>query len=404
MQKRTLLMLLFVLFGFLPVLALLAWGEYRRTAWYALDKAAAFATFIEMPVVFEGVEHLRPHKTAYRGTQIFLPNTTSVSTPEKVGERPLAEIPETIARNTTIERNGETIRQMNWAVGEIQLAPECLEPLWLMHQRILNRVQFWKQNELYLVVEGSVRVGEGGTALDIQKAQMRIFDGAFGPETNISFEIPDGDVRAKINLTLVREQKQHSSVLIAEIDVSSDGISTERLASLFPIIRSVGQHSRYHGKISVQQSFSGWSCIFNGKFSNIDLAQVFGSNAPLSGVGELELKNTRFDGGRLIWGEGSFRAHNGTIRRAFLSSFAQATQLSTQGIPLPMGDPLSFVEMGFDFRLRMPEMQISGACSGHGAGVFVTNSLGPILREPTHSRPPFSAIVLFDALGRFVKE
>lgn len=397
MQKRLLLMTLFIVFGFLPVLALLAWGGFRQTEWYTHFYNAWAAKKLELPFETAAVTHPAPSHSRLTGITLFQPTAASDGTREKLASAPWLDWHE-----YGIYREGQEIRLTKWTFPELTLSPESLEALWTLHSHAMSEPDYWRPRELSLLVEGPVRVGFGENALELHQAELRIAWQKTGPQTDIVFWVPESEERggtqllheAQLVLTLKPVMRNASRVMQATLTTDSGGISVRYLKSLFPMLEAVGPKSRFTGSIAIQQSFSRWSGYFSGRFDAVDVS-AFLPPSDLTGTGTLTVEKARFDGARLVFAEGKFRAEAGTVSRALLGRTARATQLVTR---FDSRDVIPYRELAFRFQIHDAQMQIYGECADFGTGVFLTGASGPILAEPSVPREPFSRAVFMDAL------
>ncbi|MDO5113616.1 MAG: hypothetical protein Q4E67_04510 [Planctomycetia bacterium] len=380
-KNHPLLLLLFFLFGLFPVVGLLIWSGVRHTEGYVLYVQWQAEKVLGVPVKIGKIEHPRPNRIRWR--DVSLSN----------GQ---IQIPQVEIWNRTLKKEGKSFRQYHYTLPELTLETVCLETLWNLHQNVLTRPEGWKGAECFLEVEDAVHV-KTMPPLEIQDAHLQISQGKFGPQTEITFLLPD-EGKFPVTLMLQKVTQGTSQVMVATLQTPSAGIRTSHLFSLFPMLQQMGNDSRFSGKIVIQQSFRGWSGLFSGTFQNINLAALRGRDGSITGWGTLTLESARFDGGLLTQAKGMFEASGGAIRRHFLDQIILATQLSTRGIPLDMADPIPFQEMRFSFLVQNSRVELLGGCASHGPGVFLAGRNGPILCEPTHPRNPLRASVFFGAL------
>lgn len=391
MTKRTLLLTLFLLFGFLPTAGLFLWGSYRHTEWYVQNWNKRTENLLEIPVKADSVIHESPGSGRLYGLSFFMPESTE--------ENPvlLAQMPRADWVRYTALREGREVRFTKWTFPELKLAPHCLETLWTAHQHFLS-TQDWRGRELILELEkdGTVQTGFDEDALRLHEAELRIRMQKGTPETEISFLVPETDRMARIFLVLCSIQKNGSRTMQATLKTDVGGLPTHYLTPIFPMLNALGSDARFTGAIEIQQTFSRWSGFFRGKFDGVDAA-VFLPKKNLTGKGTLIVENARFDASQLIFADGKFQVLQGTVSRSFLKQIADTTQLALQGVR-ETDETLNFQELAFRFQIRNSQMQIYGECGGFGPGVFCTGQNGPILMEPTFPRDPFSRALLLDAL------
>ncbi|MCR5163621.1 MAG: hypothetical protein K6C40_06350 [Thermoguttaceae bacterium] len=394
MSKRSFLLTLFLLFGFLPALYLFLLGIYRQTELYVHNYAAFAGSQLGLPVEITGVVHHTPSQGRVRGLTIFQPGMTTD------GKRlPLASAPwiDWIQYKTLHE--GKEVLLTKWIFPELTLDVQCLEPLWRSHQRILTDSIYGKKgfqnSEIHLVVKGPVKVGFEN-ALELHRVELRISEENGTPKTFIRFFVPDSGHEAQIQLTL-REIVQNSSrVMEATLTTDTQGIPVKYLQTHFPMLQSLGTDCRFTGSIAIQQSFSRWSGIFRGRFSQVN-ASVFIPSQTLTGYnGTLDITKARFHGEHLIYAEGSFLLENGTISRSFLDRVQKATGLAPRN--WPAGDFIPFRELAFRFQMDDSQMQVFGACSGTVPGVFLNGINGPLLHESFPPHKPFSRAAFMESL------
>lgn len=395
MSKRSLLLTLFLLCGFLPALYLFLLGIYRHTELYVQNYGASAGSQLGLPVKITGIIHHTPSQGRICGLTVFQPGATTD------GKRlPLASAPwvDWIQYKTVHE--GKEILLTKWILPELTLDAQCLEPLWYAHQRISTDSFYGKkpfQNaEIHLTVEGPVKVGFHENALELQRAELRISQENGTPKTFIRFFVPDSGREAQIQLTLQKIVQNSSQVMQATVSTDTQGIPVKYLQTLFPMLRSLGTDCRFTGSISIQQSFSRWSGVFLGRFNQVN-ASIFIPNQALTGYnGTLDITKARFHGSNLVYAEGSFQLENGTISRPFLERVQKETGLAPGN--WPVGNFIPFRELAFRFEMNDSQMQIFGACSGPTPGVFLDGMNGPLLRESTISHKPFSRAVFMESL------
>ncbi|MBQ2820950.1 MAG: hypothetical protein IJF17_05120 [Thermoguttaceae bacterium] len=388
MSKRSFLLILFLMFGFLPTAILLLFGTYRHLDWYTKNYASELGELFGLPVRVEMISHHSPGNGRIHGITVFQPGET---------QDPLATAPWGDWFEYDILREGKEVRLIKWTLPELTLADECLEVIWTKHQRLLEQAEKWKNREIVLSVKKQVRVGEEANAIELIQAEARIHLENGEPQTDVVFQIPeDNGQNAQIVLSLKRVMLNHSELIQATITTDTRGISTRYLKGLFPMLEQLGEEARFTGSIAVQQSFSRWTGLFRGRFDLVDTKVLF-PNGGLAGWGTLNVEKARFDGAQLILADGDFRVTQGMVSRKLLENFMTAAQLITKGILEP-GEKLAFQELAFRFQIRDGQMQIFGNCQGVGAGIYLTGSHGPILSEPTFLRQPFSRTMFWEKL------
>lgn len=391
MTKRTILLTLFLLFGFLPTAGLFLWGSYRHTGWYVQNWNSRAERILEIPVKTDSIVHCTPGSGRLYGISFFMPENTE--------EKPLlAQMPSASWVKYTALREGKEIQFLKWTLPELKLTPNCLETLWTVHQRFLSS-QEWHGKELLIELEkdGMVQLGfEDEAALCLHQAELRIRTQKGIPVTEISFFVPETNRQAKVFLSLRCVLKNGSRSILATLKTDVGGLPTHYLTTLFPMLNSLGPDARFTGAIEIQQTFSRWSGFFRGKFDAVDVS-AFLPEKNLTGKGTLVVKNARFDASQLIFADGEFRCIQGTISRTFLERLANMTQLAVRGVQ-ETDDVLNFQEFAFRFQIRNAQMQIFGECGGRESGVFLTGPEGPMLSEPTFPREPFSRALLMDAI------
>ena len=380
-KNHPLLLLLFFLFGLFPVVGLLVYSGVRYTPWYVTYVQWQTEKVLGIPVQIGKIEHPRPNRIRWKEISL------------SAGQ---IQIPQVEIWNRMLKKEGDSFRQYHYTLPEMTLETVCLETLWNLHQNVLTRPEGWKGAECFLEVEDAVHV-KTIPPLEIREAHLQIAQGKFGPQTKITFLLPD-EGKFPVTLTLQKVPQETSQVMVATLQTPSAGIRTSHLFSLFPMLQQMGTDSRFSGKIVIQQSFRGWSGLFSGTFENIDLATLRGRDGSITGRGTLTLESARFDGGILTQAQGTLEASRGSIRRYFLDQIILATQLSTRGIPLDMADPIPFQEMRFSFLVQNGRVELQGGCTAFGAGVFLAGRNGPILCEPTHPRNPLRASFFFGVL------
>ena len=395
MSKRSLLLTLFLIFGFLPALYLFLLGIYRQTDLYVHNYAAFIGSQLGLPVEITGIVHHTPSQGRIRGLTVFQPGTTSE------GERlQLASAPWIDWVQYKTLREGKEVLLTKWILPELTLDSQCLEPLWCSHQRILTDSLYGKKSfqnsEIHLVVQGPVKVGFHENALELQRAELRISQENGIPKTFIRFFVPDSGREAQIQLTLRKIVQNSSQVMEATLATDTQGIPIKYLQPHFPMLQSLGTDCRFTGSIAIQQSFSRWSGVFLGRFNRVN-ASVFIPNQSLTGYnGTLDITKAHFDGAHLVHAEGSFKLENGTVSRAFLERIQKETGLAP-GI-WPQGDFIPFHELAFRFQMNATQMQIFGSCSGTAPGVFLNGINGPLLRESNPPHKPFSRAIFMESL------
>ncbi|MBR0190792.1 MAG: hypothetical protein IJQ31_01850 [Thermoguttaceae bacterium] len=395
MSKRSLLLTLFLLFGFLPALALFLLGIYRQTELYVHNYAEFAGSQLGLPVEITGIVHHTPSQGRIRGLTVFQPGTTAD------GKRlPLASAPwiDWIRYKTIHE--GKEILLTKWIFPELTLDAQCLEPLWRSHQRILSDSLYGKNpfqnSEIHLVADGPVKVGFQENSLELHRAELKISQENGTPKTFIRFFVPDSGREAQIQLTLQKIVQNSSQVMQATLSTDTQGIPVKYLQTLFPMLRSLGTDCRFTGSISIQQSFSRWSGVFLGRFNRVN-ASLFIPNQALTGYNlTLDITKASFHGAHLVYAEGSFQLENGTISRSFLERVQKETGLAPGN--WPTGDFIPFREMAFRFEMNDSQIQISGACSDSAPGVFLNGINGPLIRESTTPRKPFSRAIFMESL------
>ncbi|MBQ9456853.1 MAG: hypothetical protein Q4A17_09335 [Thermoguttaceae bacterium] len=395
MSKRFFLLTLFFLCGFLPTLYLLLLGIYRQTEFYVRNYASFAESQLGLPVEITGIVHHTPSQGRIRGLTVFQPGAAADGS-----HLPLASAPwvDWIQYKTIHE--GKEILLTKWVFPELTLDAQCLEPLWRTHQRILTDSPYGKKSfqnsEILLQVEGPVKVGFQENALELQRSELRISQENGVPKTFIHFFVPDSGREAQVQLTLRKIVQNSSQVMQATLATDTQGIPVIYLQSLFPMLQSMGPDCRFIGSIAIQQSFSRWSGVFRGRFSRVDAA-FFIPNKVLTGSnGILEITKARFDGSHLIQAEGTFQLENGTISRSFLARLQKETNLMPGNWPAM--DTIPFRELGIRFQMNETQMQIFGVCSGPIPGIFLNGTNGPLLRETSTPRNPFSRAVFMESL------
>ena len=395
MSKRSLLLTLFLLFGFLPALYLFLLGIYRHTELYVQNFGTFASSQLGLPVTITGITHQTRSQGRLHGLTVYQPGTTTDGK-----HLPLASAPwiDWIQYKTLHE--GKEILLTKWILPELTLDIQCLEPLWYSHQRILtdsiNGKKAFQNSEIHLVVEGPVKVGFHENALELQRAEMRISQENGVPKTFIRFFVPDSGREAQIQLKLRKIVQNSSQVMEATLTTDTEGIPIKYLQTHFPMLRSLGTDCRFTGSIAIQQTFSRWSGVFRGRFSRVNAA-VFIPNQALTGYNvTLDISKARFDGTHLMYAKGSFQIENGTISRSFLEQVQKETGLAAGN--WPVGDFIPFRELAFHFEMSDSQMQISGACSGTAPGVFLNGINAPLLRESPTPRKPFSRAIFMESL------
>lgn len=394
MPKRTILLTLFILFGFLPTLGLLLLGGYRQTGWYVRNYETWSEKALGLPVEVASITHHTPSNGRLHGVRIFQPGLTAD------GMRlPLASAPWADWLTYDVLSEGRELRRTKWTLPELTLDSQSLEPLWTAHQRMLGSGD-WKNRELVLTVEGPVRVGfDAEFPLELHQAELRIRTVKGSEQTDIVFTVPESGREAQIVLSLRRIVQGATQVMQATLTTDTGGLPTRYLSSLFPMLEALGKDCRFTGSIAIQQSFSRWSGFFRGRFDQVDVS-AFLLPGSLTGSGTLEIEKARFDGARLMLADGTFRILQGSISPSLLAPILRTTQLVLRRptAALPVNGPIGFRELAFHFQVHDSQMQIFGQCEGFGAGVFITGPDGPILGEPAFHRNPFSRAVFMEDL------
>lgn len=391
MQKRSILLTLFLLLGFLPTLGLFLLGIYRQTDLYVKNCGSAAGELLELPVEIGGISHQIPGEGRIWSLTVFQPGLASDGQ-----KTPLVKVPRADWTEYSIWKDGKEIHLTKWILPEVTFDKQCLEPLWMVHHHLLSKPNAWAGKELSIQVEGPVQVGFEEDSLRLYQGEMRIRQEAGVPQTDIVFHVPEMGREAQIRLNLRRIVQNSSQVVQATFTTDSGGIPVRFLTSIFPMLQSLGSASRFTGSIAIQQSFSRWSGFFQGRFDQVNAAAFF-PNGELVGTGTLQIEKARFDGAQLMLADGDFRLRQGTVSRHFLQKVTRTTQLAFRRVP-ESADPLVFQELAFRFQIRDSQMQIFGNCQGYEAGIFLTDSQGPILGEPTFLRKPFSRAVFEENL------
>ena len=394
-------LLFFFLLGLFPLMAIAIWSGVRHTSWYVNSISRDVSADLGIPVQIGAVRHPRPMHTRFENVRIF--EAGSVTDSETTPPEPLFQIPAIETWNRTSSASGRQIHRMNWKIPEMTLETISLETLWRLHNHVLtwgSNGDFWKDNEFQLLVDGDTVV-KTAEPIHVQNAKLRIFYGKYGPQTEIVFSIPDKTVpegSVPLQLVLQRVQRQKSSFILATLKTGEAGISTRLLVSLFPSMEKMGEKSRFTGKFIVQQSFHGWSGIFNGTFQNISLETALAPHSPLKGECTLELQNARFDGSQLTAASGLLSCLNGSIQRSFLERMLGITQLSLRGDREKLGEVVPFDELAFGFQLQKSQLVLTGKCRQFVTSVFVTQNNEPLVCEPATPRSAISAPLFFEAI------
>lgn len=399
MRKRFILITLFLLFGFLPTLALLVWGGFRQSGWYTHFYNSWASNALEIPVEAAAVTHSTPSHSQLTGVTLFLPVPSADGKPRKLAAAPWIDW-----LDYEIYRDGKVVKLTKWTLPELTIDSDSLETLWNLHAKAVSTPDFWRSRELALLVEGPVHVGFAENSLELHQAEMRITWVKNGPQTDIVFWVPEQEKRAgaellheaQLTLSLKPVPQNASRLMQAALTTDSGGISVQYLKPLFPMLEQLGPQCRFTGAIAIQQSFSRWSGYFRGTFESVDVSTFF-SARDLTGTGTLTVDKARFDGARLVFAEGKFRAAEGTVQRSFLDRILPATKLA---IRFDFQDKIPYREIAFRFQVRDTQMQIYGECANAGAGVFMMGAAGPILSEPSFPREPFSRAVFLETLQK----
>jgi len=395
MPKRSFLLTLFLMFGFLPTFFLLLLGIYRQTGLCVRNYEAFAQSRLGLPMETTGIVYRTPSRGRLRGLTIFQPGT---STDGK--HHPLASTPWVDWVRYKTLREGKEISLTKWTLPELVLDVQSLEPLWRTHQKVLmefgREKNPFKSSEIFLEVEGPVKVGFHEDAQELHRVEVKIFDEKGIPQTFVRFFVPDSNREAQIQLTLRHIVQNSSQVMQATLATDTQGIPIRYLQTLFPMLQVLGTECRFTGSIIIQQSFSRWSGVFCGRFDHVD-PMAFVPNQALTGnKGTLEITKARFDGARLVQAEGSFQLEQGIISRSLLERAQQLIQLQVG--EWPTGNSIPFRELAFRFQMNDSQMQIFGACTGSGPGVFINGTQAPILSEASVQRKPFSRAVFIESL------
>lgn len=404
-MHRFVRLLLFVLMGVLPLCALLAWGVYRHTETYQNALRKEIESAMKLPMEVGRFRFLRPGKMRLEDVKIFRAGHSQISAQGMLPvSQPLMEMPWVEVIQATDYDGDAPLRRVELVLPELTLEPGCLEPLWEFHQGILARSDMHGPAELRVTVAGPVRV-RGSETLELLDGRlwMRPAADGVGHETDISFRFPENGAGAAaaqwsvVRINFRRVVGKDGAAIYATITTDEKGLPTPLLASLFPPLEKLGAESRFYERIILRQTFAGWSGVFQGRFTPVDMSRYFagtGQAGQLVGRGTLELRTAEFQAGRLVRAEGRFFARDGWIHRSLLDAIIPMTGLTTRGIPLEMSPSVTFTQLAFGFTLSDGKIELTGACEGHGPGVYLVGRNGPILCEPPGGKPAISAAML----------
>ena len=391
-MHRILRLLLFVVMGIIPLSLLTAWGILRHTDIYRRWECDRLAEVLNMPVSVRRFHYLRPNKTRLEDVTVF--GNAGV---------PIIQTPEILVLQQMRDADTEEpVRRIQLTLPELTLDAGCLVPLWELHKRILTQRDIHGLAEIEILVTGPVRVGKNHP-LELKDARLRLYPTKNGHQTDISFllreETPPKMSPVTLNLRLAPQSAASEPAILATLQADENhGIPTELLRALFPPLEKLGGHGRFFGEIILQHTFRGWSGMFRGRFTEIDISRRAGNITLLTGTATLELKDAAFSGGQLVRAAGTFRALDGVIHRGLLDRIISVTSLTTRGIPLDMTATIPYTEFAFGFHLENGIIQIDGACRGFGRGIFLTGRNGPILCESSNEPRRIPAAVFFDAM------
>ena len=395
-MHRTLRLTVFLLMGLLPLAALLAWGMFRHTETYRLEMCKYLGDTLGMPVEVERFHFLRPNKMRLDDVRIFgVPPSDTV-----LLRAPAMEV----ARQVSREDDADEIIRLT--LPELTLSPECLWPLWELHQRILAKWDAEGNTKLEIVVQGPVRVAEESgenRVLELHHARLRITPEKDGRHrTDIAFQLSEGSQAEATLIQLSLRRSENGKAVLATLFADEKrGIPVPLLRMFFPTLEKLGERCRFYGEITAESPptpLGGWNGRFRGRFENIDLSRPFQNSAFITGTGMLALESAEFSGGGLVRARGTFRSGGGAIHRMLLDRIISFAGLTTGGMPLNRETAVPYTEFAFAFTLADGRINWAGMCGDPGSGVFLAGKNGTILRASPTSRRDMPAADFFEAM------
>ncbi len=379
----------FVLLGLLPLVALVIWGELRRTSAHVRSHQAVLHQKLGLRATIARVSHPRPGVVEYHDLAL-----ADAETGRPIARCDLAELrePGFVGQPTAV------------AITGLSLPAGAATPLYALVDRLLRGVH--GEHDLYVTLAAhDIGFAQAERPQDVAGIRATIRSADIGGEVAIEFlaaNVPGPASPAAAPhdrmLRIVRNRQQGKPTDGVELHTGADAFP---IAWLMPLSGDLAalEGSRFRGSLWANEEADGWHVAVGGTLIGVDLGAIVSRNFRhrLQGRVDLEIHSARAVAGRLTAAECSVTGGPGIISRSLLAAgshglgFLPAYQLA------PADELFQYERLAASITLHpQGQLVVAGKCLEAPGAVLVATDGQPLWTQAREAR---SALALVAALS-----
>lgn len=371
--RRIICRIAFVAVCLLPTGTLCAWVVYRATPLHSWRTRCAWEQKLfehtGLLASVDLVQHPTRNRVLLKGVKLTDPDGGGLAAQVRVIE--LAQMDRGVVAicSQPEVQSGQLSRMGELLCQRVLRGPSLLEPVQLSS----GDLTLHREQGATTLTDVRCVVGERETRM----------------ETVIEFRIAGLEMPNPAQLRVARQRQTSAAATVWELRTDDADVPCEMLADHLPVLRLLGERSRFRGVAWIEQSNRSWSGEVAGRFSQVDLEQVM-TPFPhkLSGFADVTISHSRFSGGRLVEIAGSLQCDGGVVSRSLLAAAAESLRLSGSLGSEHGHTLLAYKQLAFGFQLDGEQLQLSGLCEPTPARAVMVDGTGQVLLSESSGGVP----------------
>lgn len=367
--RRLLCRAVFIAFGLLPALGVLAWSGSINSAAHQAAVCSRLQAEIGLDLRVDDVSYPRPHVMVLHDVELLDPRSQA-----------------TLARCRLVE-----IQTSGSSTTVVAAQPEVdLTQFANLKRLISDRLQSSKSfGHAVQLSSSELTLRWTGDSRTVHHCQLEFKS---EPESNRfqgTFAFDNSPVRWSVTHAKQADVRHTETTF----ETGESALPCSLLADLAGCENRLGTHSTFSGSISIVDLPDGKQAELNGEIRDIDLNEAVSRQFPhrLGGIATLRLQRAVVRRGRLEEAEGSLSAGPGVVGYSLLQAASQALQMQT--IPRGPENILDYRELAASFELDAHGITLRGQCKGTAPNTFIRTESSPLLIGTTDGPMPIVAIV-----------
>jgi hypothetical protein len=218
-----------------------------------------------------------------------------------------------------------------------------------------------------------------------------------GAFAKMNFVVAGLNMSRRAELIVSRDRELESPETVMLFNTGPQPLPCSLAYAAVPTLEHLGRDCRFQGKLKLRLSEQGWrGDELSGQLTHVDLStlitEVFAHHL-LTGDATIDIRQARFEDGRLTIAEGVVYSENGLVSRSLLDGAAEhlGWHIADQ-VREKTETRFRYAQMHFDFQLHESGLTVHGKCGE--PGVIMLGEDGPLAWESGESIPVTNVVRL----------